>query len=89
MGYPIVNVDGMPPRFNPKIKVMQKINEHVKVYLTGVLTGSQTEKYTEYLDDGIGMVVSYENDDHKRTLLFKGLVTQFGLNRWLMYRIWS
>ncbi|WP_245699980.1 hypothetical protein [Paenibacillus glacialis] len=54
----------------------QKINEHVKVYMTGVLTGSQTEKYVENLDDGIGMMVSYENDDHKRTLLFKGLVTQ-------------
>lgn len=59
MGYPIVYFDDTALSLqNPKIKIQQKINDHVKVYMTGILTGSQTEKYAEYLDDGIGIVVS-------------------------------
>lgn len=77
MGYPIVYFNETTLSLqNPKIKVMQKINEHVKVYLTGILTGTQTEEYAEYMDAGAGLMVSYVNDDHKKTLLFKGLITQ-------------
>ncbi|KAE8562122.1 hypothetical protein [Paenibacillus polymyxa] len=78
MGYPIIKYNGTVLSLkNPKVKVVQKMNEHVKVFLTGVLTGAQMEEYTDHMEAGAKLVVSYMNDDHKQIVLFRGLVAQF------------
>ncbi|WP_223263993.1 phage late control D family protein [Paenibacillus sp. IHB B 3084] len=78
MGYPIIKYNGTVLSLkNPKVKVVQKMNEHVKVFLTGVLTGTQMEEYTDHMEAGAKLVVSYLNDDQKQIVLFRGLVTQF------------
>lgn len=78
MGYPIIKYNGTVLSLkNPKVKVVQKMNEHVKVFLTGVLTGAQMEEYTDHMEAGAKLVVSYVNDDQKQSVLFRGLVTQF------------
>jgi hypothetical protein len=77
MGYPIIKYNGAVLSLqNPKVKVVQKMNEHVKVFLTGVLNGTQMEEFTAHMDAGAKLVISYVNDDHKQTVLFRGLTTQ-------------
>ncbi|WP_258297680.1 phage late control D family protein [Paenibacillus peoriae] len=77
MGYPIIKYNGTVLSLkNTKVKVVQKMNEHVKVFLTGVLTGTQMEEYTDHMEVGTKLVVSYLNDDQKQIVLFRGLVTQ-------------
>lgn len=76
MGYPIIKYNGTVLSLkNPKVKVMQKINEHVKFFLTGVLTGN--EEYADHMEAGGKLVVSYMDDDQKQVVLFRGSVTQF------------
>ncbi|KJD37504.1 hypothetical protein QD46_24415 [Paenibacillus polymyxa] len=77
MGYPIIKYNETVLSLkNTKVKVVQKMNEHVKVFLTGVLTGTQMEEYTDHMEVGTKLVVSYLNDDQKQIVLFRGLVTQ-------------
>lgn len=77
MGIPIIYLNGSAlPLKNPKIKLVQRINNHAKMYLTAVLTGEEPEKYVEAMDTGAGLMLSYQEDDDKRTLLFKGLISQ-------------
>lgn len=72
MGYPIIKYNGTVLSLkNPKVKVVQKMNEHVKVFLTGVLTGAQMEEYTDHMEAGAKLVVSYVNDDQKQSVLFR------------------
>ncbi|WP_226002488.1 hypothetical protein [Paenibacillus sp. BJ-4] len=59
MGYPIIKYNGAVLSLqNPKVKVVQKMNEHVKVFLTGVLNGTQMEEYTDHMEAGAKLVVS-------------------------------
>lgn len=77
MGIPIIYLNGSALSLkNPKIKLVQRINNHAKMYLTAVLTGEEPEKYVEAMDTGAGLMLSYQDDDDKRTLLFKGLISQ-------------
>ena len=77
MGIPIIYLNGSALSLkNPKIKLVQRINNHAKLYITAVLTGEEPEKYVEAMDTGAGLMLSYQDDDDKRTLLFKGLISQ-------------
>lgn len=77
MGIPIIYLNGSALSLkNPKIKLVQRINNHAKLYITAVLTGEEPGKYVEAMDTGAGLMLSYQDDDDKRTLLFKGLISQ-------------
>ncbi|MNW26233.1 hypothetical protein D3C74_29950 [compost metagenome] len=77
MGIPIIYLNGSALSLkNPKIKLVQRINNHAKLHITAVLTGEEPEKYVEAMDTGAGLMLSYQDDDDKRMLLFKGLISQ-------------
>lgn len=83
MGYPIIKYNGAVLSLkNPKVKVVQKMNEHVKVFLTGVLTETQMEEYTDHMDAGAKLVIYYVNDDQRQIVLFKGLTMQIRI-KWV------
>lgn len=76
MGYPIISYNNTNISVkNPKIKIIQKMNDHTKARITGILSGDLDEKYINQLDVNAKLTVSFQNDNGKKVTLFKGLVS--------------
>ncbi|AKG35288.1 contractile injection system protein, VgrG/Pvc8 family [Paenibacillus durus] len=76
MGYPIISYNNTNLQIiNPKIKIIQKLNDHAKLRITGILSGDTDEKYINQMNVNAKLTVSFQNDNGQKVILFKGLVS--------------
>ncbi|ANF94904.1 contractile injection system protein, VgrG/Pvc8 family [Paenibacillus bovis] len=77
MSHPIIHYNGSRLGIqNPKIKITQTINEHVRLQLTGVLSDSHKQEFMNSMDAGEKLAIFFQDDNQKSTLLFKGLISR-------------
>ena len=62
-----------------KLKITREINEHGKLYISGIISDKDIDKYVEVADGEESIKVSVE-DDGNVTDLFEGIVTNISIN---------
>lgn len=62
-----------------KLKITREINEHGKLYISGIISDKHIDKYVEVADGEASIKVSVEDDDGV-TDLFEGIITNISIN---------
>lgn len=63
-----------------KLNITREINEHAKLYISGVIYDEDIDKYVEAAKDDESVKVSVKNDKGDITDLFEGIVTSISIN---------
>ncbi|AQS08744.1 phage late control gene D protein Gpd [Clostridium saccharobutylicum] len=62
------------------LKIDRKINEHAKIYISGIISDEDSDKYVEVADDDESIKVSVKDDNNNIIDLFQGMVTNIAIN---------
>ncbi|EHI97923.1 hypothetical protein CDLVIII_1221 [Clostridium sp. DL-VIII] len=62
-----------------KLKIINELNEHSKLWLSGIISDENTDKYVENAEAEETINVSLKDDDGNTTVLFNGYVTKIGI----------
>ena len=62
------------------LKITREINEHGKLYISGIISDENEDKYVEVADADETIKVSVKDDEDKTTDLFEGIVTNISIN---------
>lgn len=63
-----------------KLKLTREINEHAKLYISGIISDENSDKYVEEADENDIVKVSVKDDEDNITDLFEGIVTNISIN---------
>lgn len=63
-----------------EIKIVRELNEHAKLYITGVISDENVDKYVEAANGGESIKVSVKDNEGNVIDLFQGIVTNIGIN---------
>lgn len=63
-----------------KLKLIQEINEHAKLQISGIISDENADKYVEEADEDDIINVSIKDDEDNVTTLFEGIVTNISIN---------
>ncbi|XOK59612.1 contractile injection system protein, VgrG/Pvc8 family [Paenibacillus elgii] len=69
-----INQDAISLR-NPKVRIVQRLNEHARAYFTGVIKDEIKERYVDMADASTTLEISYQGEDKKLVHLFRGRLT--------------
>ncbi|BCZ45488.1 hypothetical protein psyc5s11_15550 [Clostridium gelidum] len=62
------------------LKITRELNEHAKLYINGVISDENTDKYVEEADDEASIKVSVKDNDGNITDLFEGIIANIGID---------
>jgi len=62
-----------------ELKVTREINEHAKLYISGIISDENVDKYVEEAGADETIKVSVKDDEDNTTTLFEGIVTKVGI----------
>lgn len=65
-----------------KLKLIQEINEHAKLQISGIISDENADEYVEDASENEIIKVSLTDDDGNITNLFEGIVTNISINVW-------
>ncbi|WP_297423988.1 phage baseplate assembly protein V [Clostridium sp.] len=63
-----------------KLNITREINEHAKLYISGVIYDEDVDKYVEVAEDDESIKVSVKDYEGNITDLFEGIVTSISIN---------
>lgn len=62
-----------------ELKVTKELNEHAKLYISGIISDENVDKYVETARADETIKVSVKDDEESTTVLFDGIVTKVGI----------
>ncbi|WP_297424425.1 phage tail protein [Clostridium sp.] len=62
-----------------KLKIVNELNEHSKLCISGIISDENADKYVENAEAEETINVSLKDDEGKTTVLFNGYVTKIGI----------
>ena len=62
-----------------KLKIIRELNEHGKLYISGIISDENVDKYVETAGADETIKVSVKDDEDNITDLFEGIVTKVGI----------
>jgi len=62
-----------------ELKVIRELNEHAKLYISGIISDENVDKYVETAGADETIKVSVKDDENNTTTLFEGIVTKVGI----------
>ncbi|MCB2343277.1 contractile injection system protein, VgrG/Pvc8 family, partial [Clostridium estertheticum] len=63
-----------------KLKVTRDLNEHAKLYISGIIDEENIDKYVETSDEKSSITISLKDDKDAVTDVFQGVVTNIQVN---------
>ncbi|MCB2343044.1 contractile injection system protein, VgrG/Pvc8 family, partial [Clostridium estertheticum] len=63
-----------------KLKVTRNLNEHAKLYISGIIDEENIDKYVETSDEKSSITISLKDDKDSVTNVFQGVVTNIQVN---------
>ncbi len=63
-----------------KLKVTRELNEHAKLYISGIIDEENIDKYVETADEDSNISLSLKDDNNSVTDIFQGVVTNISVN---------
>ncbi|OOM82375.1 phage late control protein Gpd [Clostridium puniceum] len=63
-----------------KLKVTRELNEHAKLYISGIIDEENIDKYVETADGDSSISISVKDDKNTVTNVFQGVVTNIQVN---------
>lgn len=63
-----------------KLKITREVNEHGKLYISGIISDKHLDKYVEVADGEETIKVSIKDEDDNITDLFEGIVTNISIS---------
>lgn len=63
-----------------KLKVTRELNEHAKLYISGIIDEENVDKYVENADGDASILISVKDDKDSVTNVFQGVVTSIQVN---------
>lgn len=63
-----------------KLRIIQEINEHSKLYISGIISDENADKYVETAGENEIIKVSLTDDEDNITDLFEGIVTNISIS---------
>ncbi|MBU3157505.1 phage tail protein, partial [Clostridium estertheticum] len=63
-----------------KLKVTRNLNEHAKLYISGIIDEENIDKYVETSDEKSSITISLKDDKDSVTDVFQGVVTNIQVN---------
>jgi len=62
------------------LKITREINEHAKLYISGVISDENADKYVEVADEDESIKIQVKDNEGNITDLFEGIVTNISIN---------
>jgi len=63
-----------------KLKITREVNEHAKLYISGIIDEENADKYVETADADTNIALSVKDDKNSVTHVFQGVVTNIQVN---------
>ncbi|NFI04074.1 phage tail protein [Clostridium botulinum] len=63
-----------------KLKIIRELNEHAKLYISGIIDDESADKYVETADAESSIKISLKDNNGTAINVFEGIVTKIGIN---------
>lgn len=71
-----------PYRFQKiiKLKIIRELNEHARLYISGIIDDESADKYVETADSESSIKISLKDNNGTVISVFEGIITNIGIN---------